>query len=235
MRRDGLELLLVGSAASLLEGDDLTIDIHASGRVPVIVKSVAAQLAHPCPNGGSTRQVVRLRITDGARVHWAVEPLIIAGGAEHHNEFHVEMDSGSACVIHDTMLLGRSAEVPRAAVVRTHLSIRQGCVPLLEDGIDVRSPGAHGPSGLHGRRFVSTVIAAGWRPPPVQGDMAFAGAGALLRSIGTDATSGGSVVAEASALWWAELVGQTAIALRTEASEFSPPSPEPVMRPDSST
>jgi urease accessory protein UreH len=214
MRSNALELLLVGSAASLLEGDDLTIDIHVSGSVPVIVKSVAAQLAHPCPNGGSTKQAIRLRSTQGARVYWAVEPLIIAAGAEHNNEFLVDIDSQSFCVIHDTMLLGRSAERPQAAIVGTHMFISQACVPLLEDGLDTKSPGAHGPAGLHGMRFVSTVIAAGWCPSPLPGlmpglmpgSMPLAGPGALLRSMGPDATSGGSAVANAAASWWAELI-----------------------------
>jgi UreD urease accessory protein len=207
-RGDALELLLVGSAASLLEGDDLTIDIEVSGRVPVIVKSVAAQVAHPCPNGGSTRQEIRLRMTDEARVYWAVEPLIIAAGAEHVNEFSIDIESQSACVVHDTMMLGRSAESPRAAIICAQMFIKQACVPLLEDGLGTTLPGAHGPAGLHGMRFVSTVIAAGWRPLtiPSSRTMALAGPGALLRSIGPDATSGGSTVADTATSWWAELL-----------------------------
>jgi urease accessory protein len=207
MRGGVLELLLVGSAASLLEGDDLTIDIEVSGGVPVVVRSVAAQVAHPCPNGGSTRQAIRLRMIDGARVYWAVEPLIIAAGAEHTNEFLADVDSQSACVIHDTMLLGRSAESPQAAVVCAQMFVKHAGVPLLEDGFATTLPGAHGPAGLHGMRFVSTAIAAGWRPSSaVPGTMAFAGPGALLRSIAPDATSTGSALADAAASWWAELL-----------------------------
>jgi urease accessory protein len=219
MRADSLELLLVGSAASLLEGDDLTIDIEVSGSVPVVVRSVAAQVAHPCPNGGSTRQAIQLRIADRARVYWAVEPLIIAAGAEHSNEFSVDIDSQSACVLHDTMLLGRSGEDPKTAVVCAQMFIKQACAPVLEDGLVTTLPGAHGPAGLHGMRFASTVIAAGWRPASaILGVMALAGPGALRRSISPDATSGGSGLAETAASWWAELLQTPYLAQKVDAT-----------------
>ena len=206
-RSDALELLLVGSAASLLEGDDLTIDIRATGRVPIIVKSVAAQVAHPCPNGGSTRQTIRLQIENGARLFWSVEPLIVAAAASHRNDFFVDLDSSGSAVIHDTFLLGRSAEDPRAAVLRSQMGITLDHIPLFEDGLDMAAAGAHGPSGLHHMRFVSTVIAAGWRPSAIPGCMPLAGEGSLVRSIGVDATSCGTGVADAAASWWAELLG----------------------------
>jgi urease accessory protein len=201
-RPDGLELLLVGSAASLLEGDDLTIDIRVTGTVPIIVKSVAAQVAHPCPNGGSTRQNIRVSIKGGARLFWSVEPLIIAAGANHQNNFLVELDSASTCVIHDTILLGRSAEDPQLAKLCAQMFVMHDGAVLFEDGFDTSTPGAHGPSGLNGMRFVSTAIAAGWRPFTDASQMCLAGEGSLVRTMGIDATSCGTVVSDAASSWW---------------------------------
>ena len=145
--------------------------------------------------------------TNGARLFWSVEPLIVAAAASHRNDFFVDLDSSGSAVIHDTFLLGRSAEDPRAAVLRSQMGITLDHIPLFEDGLDTAAAGAHGPSGLHHMRFVSTVIAAGWRPSAIPGCMPLAGEGSLVRSIGVDATSCGTGVADAAASWWAELLG----------------------------
>ena len=206
-RAGALELLLVGSAASLLEGDDLTIDISVSGHLPVVVRSVAAQVAHPCPNGGSTAQTVHLRGSNGARLFWTVEPLIVAAEGRHQNTFTVDMDHTSRTVAKDTVVLGRSSEEPSAVSVRTRLSAVHGNVLVLEDGLDTRLRGSHGPAGLNGNRVIANAVAVGWTPSPSAGSLPLAGGGALHRSLSVDAASAGDGVASAAQRWWHEAIG----------------------------
>ena len=208
-RADGLELLLVGSAASLLEGDELLLDVRVSGVLPVIVRSVAAQVAHPCPAGGSTIQRIRLELVDHARVFWCVEPLIVTAGSRHRNEFLIDADPSSAAVVVDGTLLGRTNEDPASAALRAEVSCRFAGNVLLEDGIDTTLPGCFGPAGLNGRRFVSSAVALGWRPTLAAGDaMALAGEGAVLRRLGVEAASAGAVVADVASTWWSELLAR---------------------------
>lgn len=201
-----LELLLVGSAASFLEGDDLTIEITVSGSMPVVVRSVAAQVAHPCPNGGSTAQTVALRSFDGGRLLWSVEPLIVAGGAAHTNSFSVSVDESSRAVVLDTVVLGRSSEDPRTALLCAHMSARHGEALVLDDGLDTSLRGAHGPAGLSGNRVLSNVLAVGWTPAIEPGTLPLAAGGALHRSLSADACSAGPSVTDATKRWWSEAV-----------------------------
>lgn len=207
VRGDALELLLVGSAASLLEGDDLRLDISVSGAAPVVVRSVAAQVAHPCPNGGATRQEIRVNLSGGARLFWSVEPLIVSGGADHTNALSVDTDGESAAVVVDSVLLGRTNEDPASAILRAHMMCRSSGEYVFEDGLDTSLSASHGPAGLHGRRYVSSLVALGWRPraqPP--GAMPLAGNGVVFRSLSVDAAEATRAMSDTGAAWWHELL-----------------------------
>ena len=202
LRAEHLELTLVGSAASLLEGDRLTIDLVVEGTVPVVVRSTAAQIAHPCLDGGSTEQHVRLRVCEQSRLWWAVEPLIVAAGGMHTNTLHVELDRTSRAVVQEVLVLGRSGERAPDASLRSAVSVDVDGAPLFEDGLDTSSPGAHGPAGLAGRRVIGTVGAFGWRPVAADGDMTLAGPGAIRRVLRTDAAEPIDVLSTCAASWW---------------------------------
>jgi urease accessory protein len=172
-----------------------------------LVRSTAAQLAHPCPNGGTTRLRICVPAADNARVFWAVEPLIIAAGADHTNEFRFELDGSSRCVVHDTVMLGRTRDDPAAASLRALMSVAIAGDPVFEDGIDTTLPGSHGPAGLNGNRLVSTVVAAGWTPARFERTMPLASSGAVQRSLNRDVCSAGASVTDAAAAWRTELLG----------------------------
>jgi urease accessory protein len=205
-RSGALELLLVGSAASLLEGDDLSICLSVSGDVPVVVRSVAAQVAHPCPNGGATRQRIRVTASKSARVLWDVEPLIIAGDANHSSEFLVDLDESSRVIVQDTVVLGRTGEAPFSSVFQTQTTVRRAATTVFEDGLDTSLRGAHGPAGLNGNRVLSNVVAIGWDPPLRSGSLALASGGRLARSLSVDASTATRSVADTVSCWWRSAV-----------------------------
>ncbi len=57
----GPELVIVSSAASLLEGDELSIEVVLLPGARLTVTSAAAQMAFPCLHGGRTALGVRAR------------------------------------------------------------------------------------------------------------------------------------------------------------------------------
>jgi urease accessory protein len=84
--RGDVELVLVNAAATLLEGDRLTVYLVVGPGSTLAVRSVAAQLAHPCPGGGSTSLSIRAEVCRGGHLDWAPEPLVACGGCRHESD-----------------------------------------------------------------------------------------------------------------------------------------------------
>lgn len=152
---------LVGAAASLLEGDELRIDLHVGDGSRLTVRSTAAQLAHPCPNGGRTGFAVFAAVGSGGALAWLVEPTIVAAGGDHHATARVELATAARVLWVEELVLGRTAVEAAGAQVRTRLDIEQAGWPVWRDGLDTERPGARGPAVLDGARAISTVVGAG--------------------------------------------------------------------------
>ncbi len=224
-----IELLLVGSAASLLEGDRLMMDCVIRGPVPVVIRSLAAQVAHPCLSGGSTFQSISITARDSATVYWAVEPLIVAGQARHEGVVNVDVDGSSRVLIRDIAILGRSGEDVRTAALATRTEARVDGRLVFEDGLDTMDGGAHGPAGLAGHRVIGTVASIGERrviepTPPIdplqsaRGSAASSGLrwsvsplaaeGMIIRSMSSDLSSAQPIF-ELSDAWWQSMKGSS--------------------------
>ena len=91
---DGPVLYVVNTAASLLEDDDLFVDIRVAAGGRLTVRSVAAQVAHPCLSGGSTALTVRARVAAGGTLTWWPEPLIVCAQSNHRSLVEVELADG---------------------------------------------------------------------------------------------------------------------------------------------
>lgn len=191
----GPELILVGSAAGLLEGDVVDIDITIEAGAHLTVRSTAATLAHPCPGGESTLQTVTARLGPGASLAWLAEPLVACAGCRHRSRHCLTMAEGAAAVWYEACTLGRSGE--QAGPVDLRLDVTLAGRPLLRDGLRAglgARPGggdpATSPAVLGGRHHVGSVHLLGRRPPsPVEGSMALAGPGATVRAVAQDAAT----------------------------------------------
>lgn len=210
-----VELLLVGSAASLLEGDDLSLECFITGPVPVVIRSLAAQVAHPCLHSGETKQSISIRARDHASIYWGVEPTIVAGGARHENTMHLDVDATSQVLVRDLSVLGRSGEDSTTVGLRSSTTASVDGRLVFEDGFGSRLPGAHGPAGLAGHRVIGTVARFG-QPALVLPDLPaeerrntnlrsartpLASAGTIVRSLSRDMTSSQPILALADT-WW---------------------------------
>lgn len=182
----GPELVVVGAAAGLLEGDTVAVDITLGPGARLVVRSTAATLAHPCPGGGATSSTVRACLGEGASLVWVPEPLVAFGGCRHRGRSALDLGPGATAVWYEALTLGRSSE--RAGQVDLRFDVTLEGAPLLRDGF--RSDAAFSPAVLGGLRHTGSVHILGVRPPPgVAGALDLAGPGATVRAVAPDAAT----------------------------------------------
>jgi urease accessory protein len=186
----GPTLLLVGSAAGLLEGDRCTVRLRLGRDSRLTVRTVAATLAHACPAGGSTAFDVEVDAGAGARLAWVPEPLVAHAGCRHRSAARLSLAAGAVAVWAETISLGRSGEA--AGDVELRLDVELDHAPLLRDGLRAgpSTVGSRGPAVLAGARQAGTVALLGTRFPIDDPHvMHLAGPGALARALADDAAS----------------------------------------------
>lgn len=191
----GPEVMIVGSAASLLEGDELHVSLHLGDGARLTVSSVAAQVAHPCPGGGSTAMAVEADVGAGATLCWRPEPTVVCAEGHHRTTATVRLAAGAQVTWLDEVVLGRSGEDPTTATLVAELHVDHDGRPLLRDGLDTSAPGGRGPAVLDADvRYVGTAHAWGHRLAPGRADgvltVDLAGPGSLRRVLAVDAADG---------------------------------------------
>jgi len=190
---DGPELLLVGAAASLVEGDRLAVSLRLGAGARLTVRTAAATLAHPCPGGGSTAFDVEADLGPGARLAWLPEPLVAFSGCRHRGRSRLRLGRGAQAVWSESVALGRSGEEPGDVELR--LDVDLDGMPLLRDGLRLgpSAPGWDGPAVADGARHLGTVAflgtedgAAALDPGETTSVLRLAGPGSVIRTAGPD-------------------------------------------------
>lgn len=152
-------LVLVGSAAGPLGGDDLHLELDIDDHAELTITTVAANLALPGSDGGPSRARVIARVGRGATLRWLPHPLIAATGCDHHLTAAIDLADDAHLEWRDELVLGRHAEP--AGTCRTRLHADRGGTPLLRHELHTGLPDAHGPAGLAGARAVGNILLAG--------------------------------------------------------------------------
>jgi urease accessory protein len=189
--RAPVEIWLVGSAAALLEGDELSVQLDIGAGCRVVVRSVASQLAHPCPGSGWSTSCVRARVASGGSLSWAPEPVIVAAGARYRSRVDVDVAADGACTWRDEWILGRTGEDPDEIVVDGVVRIDVGGRPLVRDGVR-SAAGWRGPAVLGGARYLGALHVANAAFAPSAGDgwFSLAGPGHSFRVLADDPVVG---------------------------------------------
>lgn len=176
----GPELILVGSAAGLLEGDTVRLRFDLAPGSQLTVRTTAATIAHPCRGGGVTTLEVDCRLGEGARLAWLPEPVIACLGCHHIGRARLALGAGAVATWLDTLTLGRSGEVPGRLEQRLDVEV-QGR-PLLREGLRVGGAGWDGPAVLGSYRHIAALHRLGDRVvPAAPGLMQLAGPGTTVR------------------------------------------------------
>lgn len=154
-RWDGETLWLVGSAATPVGDDDISLDLHVGEGVRATVRSVAATIVYAA-RGEGTRMTTRLHVAAGASLAWKPEPVIVTGRARHRMAMIADVAGDGALVVDEVVILGRSEEEAGGYVSVTDL--RRDGEPVCLTSFDTSTPGWSGPGGTAGAKVVGTRL-----------------------------------------------------------------------------
>ncbi len=201
VRRDAAgrqSLWLVSSGAMLLEGDELLVSVRLRDGATLAVRSVAAQLVHPCPDGGWASLRVEADVGDRCTLDWAPEPTIVAATAGYRADAALQLGGDGAMLRwRDELVLGRTGDDVSSIRLDTATLLDVAGAPCWRDGL-AAAPGWRGPAVLGRARYVGTLVVAGAASGDVGpvGDPAAAGwhplarGGQARRVMATDPTAG---------------------------------------------
>ncbi|MEY2568286.1 MAG: urease accessory protein [Actinomycetota bacterium] len=103
-------VFVVGGAYTPLGGDDLSLSIVVETGASLVVRSAAASVALPGPDGAPSRLRVTASVAAGGSLVWHPEPGVAAAGCDHHNEAVLMLEQGASIVWRDEVVLGRHGE-----------------------------------------------------------------------------------------------------------------------------
>jgi urease accessory protein len=184
---------LIGAAAGPVGGDDLELEIDVGPGTTLALRSAAASLLLPGPNGDPSRLRIRARVAAGGRLDYCPQPAVAAAGCEHHASAAVELGPGSVLRWREAIVLGRHGEPAGQFVSR--LDVRVAGTPLYRGELSVGRPGTDNSSAvLGGAGAVGSVLlvdAVRKQPPACAHDglaiLPLAGPGCAVSAIAPDA------------------------------------------------
>lgn len=157
-RWDGTVLWIVGSAATPVGDDDITIDLQVGEGVHATVRSVAATIVYAA-RGPGTRLTTRLRVAAGASLAWQPDPVIVTERARHRSALVADVATGGSLVADEVVVFGRSGE--RAGRFASSTDLRRDGLPVTVTSFDTAMPGWSGPGGTDGAKVVATRLVLG--------------------------------------------------------------------------
>jgi urease accessory protein len=197
LRRTPEAVYLVGGTAGPIGGDSLTLRISVGAGAFLRVRTAAASIALPGPDGLESVLRVSATVADGGRLEYLPEPVVVTAGARHATLVSVALSAGASLVLRDEVLLGRHGEP--GGTVRSVLSADYAGRPLLRQSLPVSGtdPASLGAAVLAGHRAVGNLLlvngpeAAGLGGPatPEAAVMPLAGPGILVTALAHDAVT----------------------------------------------
>jgi urease accessory protein len=148
----------VGTSASPVGGDDVSLDVEIAPGSASTIMSSAATIALPGLHGDESRWTVHARVGTKARLHWRPEPTVAAARCRHRASAYVEIAPDAIVTWREELVLGRAGEEPGWCTTRLHVD-RDG-LPLVRHDLVID---AHACSiGVLGNaRAIGTLLVAG--------------------------------------------------------------------------
>ncbi|ROO59509.1 urease accessory protein [Micromonospora sp. Llam0] len=153
-----VQVHLVGAAAGPLGGDDLRLDVEVGPGARVCLRTVAASLALPGPDGRRSTLQMLVRVAAGGELRWLPEPLIAAAGCHHLSRSVVELADGAALVWREELVCGRDGEPSGDARIDTTVRYAGRTVLRTDLAVGPRADGWAGPAVLAGAKATGSVL-----------------------------------------------------------------------------
>lgn len=197
LRRTPDAVYVVGGAAGPIGGDRLDLRIDVLAGAFLRVRSAAASIALPGPDGLESVLTVTVAVGAGAVLEYLPEPVVVSAGARHATIFLVTLAEGASLLLRDELLLGRHGEAGGAA--RSVLRVDYAGRPLLRQSLEISGTDAVslGPAVLARHRAVGNLLRAGpasrtddvTRADVTVAAMTLAGPGVLITALANDAVT----------------------------------------------
>jgi urease accessory protein len=158
LRRTLDAVYLVGGAAGPIGGDTLDLRIDVRAGAVLRVRTAAASVALPGPDGLESVLTVTVTVGPGACLEYLPEPVVVAAGARHATVIRATLAEGASLLLRDELILGRHGEPGGAS--RTTLRVDYAGRPLLRQSLEVSGTdeASLGPAILAGHRAAGTLL-----------------------------------------------------------------------------
>lgn len=153
---DRARIALLPEGALLLAGDTIEVDVTVGAGLHVELVETGGTVAYDM-RGSSARWDVRIDLAEGATLHWAGLPFVVAAGAEVARSVVVRCGSGARLALRETLVLGRYGELPGSVHQRT--TVRDPAGPVLVEDLPLDAASATWLLG--GSRVVTSVLSLG--------------------------------------------------------------------------
>lgn len=156
---------MVGTAASPVGDDDVSIEVTALVEGDLKIRSSAASIAYA---GGPSRWQVHAAAESRSKLSWWPEPLIVTSGADHRQATLLECALDAEVEWAELVILGRHGESPGSAQLRLDANVDGKALLRHELHLGPSARGWDGPAVLAETRAVANVLITGPQlaPPP---------------------------------------------------------------------
>ena len=197
-------VVLVQTAASILSGDRIGIEIEIGAGAALELTTTSATVAYPAHAPAS--QTLDCSVARGGRFAWLPEPLVLARGCDLSLRVEIRLETDAAALVREFVVLGRHGEHPGRCT--SVLSCTLEGAPLLRDSIVIDPTTRDSRLQLDGAAVFLSLALLGRRrhQAPLPGELDLAGPGHVCRALGRDAASVSRTLAAlepayAGALW----------------------------------
>jgi urease accessory protein len=171
----GLRIALVQTAACLLAGDDLALEVSVGPGAALELIEPAATIAHHGRSGPAASWSADVRVAGSLR--WTAAPFVVAAGADVTRTLRVDVAAGGVALLRDLLVFGRAGEEPGA--LRSETELRHAGRPLLVEALDTRDPAFRSPAVVGDAKVLDTIALVGTVPLPFPDTWELPGEGAL--------------------------------------------------------
>ena len=150
---------LVQAAGGPLGGDELGLDVTVAQGAELEVRSAAATVAQPGPNGDPVHWSMRANVAGALR--WWPEPTVVCANADYRAQLTVDLAADASLVLREQAVLGRAGEP--GGRYRGRLTVRIAGIPLLDNEtvLDGADRVLSGPAGSAGFRVFGSLLIVG--------------------------------------------------------------------------
>jgi urease accessory protein len=149
---------LVGTAASPVSDDEVSLSVRVEPGAQLVVRSAASSIAWA---GRGASLEVTVELGEGASLDWRLRPLVATSRCDFSQHVRLELAPGASLSWAEEVVLGRHSERP--GNLRLRLDADVDGRPLLRHALAVgpNAPGWDGPAVLGCHRAVGLVLVAG--------------------------------------------------------------------------